>query len=424
MKKLILILSIITLSFCGGGEQNTSNMDDIHEHQSGEKAHEREKLAHSTQEHEQIEGLFHEDITIPLPKQKEWGIVVGPPISQNISSQVALPGSLTLNTNTTAHISSFVHGQISHLAADLGNKVNKGQALLTINSTDFGKAQADFLETRARLNLSQQEYERAKMLLQEKAIEEKEYLRRKAEYERLSAAYGALGSALHSYGITHEHIDALIAKVDSLEGKEYKCEIADPNLPIRSPLAGTVIFRDAILGEHIEPGKVLFTVSNLNTLWALLDAYERDLPYIAQQSRVHIVTPLYPGKKFPGTITHISDLIDEKLRTVKVRVEVQNAEGLLKPNMYIQGLVENRVEGQDLLAVPQEAIQNMGGQKIVFVMEKENTFSARPVDLGNKIGNHRIITEGLKPEDRLVLEGAFTIKTELTKGTFGHKHMH
>jgi cobalt-zinc-cadmium efflux system membrane fusion protein len=442
MKKLIILLSIVCLVICGCGKQNTSAPADTpdHENQAAEHAHEGEEpqkppIAHGDDSHVHAEdeqqevsgtneGEEHMHIEISMEKQKEWGIMAGSPTFQSISSQVTLPGSLSLNSNKTAHITSFVHGQISALSADLGQKVRQIQILVTINSPVFGKAQADFLQTRAALNLSQQEYERAKMLREEKAIEEREYLRRKAEYEKLSTEYGALGSALHSYGITHEQIDELIAKCDALEDQDYKCEIADPNLPIRSPISGTVIFRDAIIGAHIEPEKILFTVSDLSTLWAILDAYEKDIPYISKESRVHISSPLYPGKKFPGKITYISETIDEKLRTVKIRAEVPNSEGLLKPNMYIQGILENQAKNKDLLTVPEEAIQNMDGKKIVFVMESRDVFVPRDVQIGNKIGDRRIITEGLKPGDYLVLKGAFTIKAELTKGTLTHQHVH
>ena len=453
MKKLIILISIVVLVLYGCGKPNASAPRDAqdHEHQAGEQAtapesqagehthepeeetrtHEGEEQHARTHEHAEDEQATHihegEDlvhIDIPPEKQKEWGIMTGSPLLQNISSQITLPGSLSLNGNQTAHITSFVHGQISNISVDLGNKVRRGQTLVTINSPDFGKAQADFLQTRAALNLSRQEYDRAKMLREEKAIEEREYLRRKAEYEKLSTEYGALGSALHSYGITHEQIDALIAKCDSLEDAEYKCEIADPRLPILSPIAGTVIFRDAIIGAHIEPEKILFTVSNLGTLWAILDAYEKDIPYIFEDSHVSILSPLYPDRKFPGKITYIGETIDPKLRTVKIRVQVSNNEGRLKPNMYIQGLLENRTPGNEVLTVPEEAIQNMDGKKVVFVMESRSVFAVRKVQIGNKIGSRRAITDGLVPEDYVVLKGAFTIKSELVKGTFTHQHVH
>jgi cobalt-zinc-cadmium efflux system membrane fusion protein len=331
---------------------------------------------------------------------------------------------LAVNKNRTAHISSFVQGKIVSHPADLGDNVHKGQVLATINSPQFAKAQADFLQARARFLLSQKEYERAKRLLLEKAIEEKEYLRREAEHEKLITEYGALGSALHSYGITHEQIDELIQKCESIQDKEYKCEIADPHLPILSPISGTVIFRDVVVGEHVQPDEILYTVSDLNKLWALLDAYEKDLPLISKESTIIITSSIYPDERFTGKITYISDLIDERLRTIKIRVEVNNQKGLLKPNMYIQGVMENREAHQDILAVPDAAVQNLDGEKVVFVAQPGNVFAIRHVELGRKIGEKRIITRGLEKGEKIVIQGAFQLKAELSKETFGHAHVH
>ncbi len=405
MKKYIILLSILLLVFCGGQKNNAppTQEEDTHEHEEEE----------------------HQDVQVSLEKQKNWGIKVGSAVSNDIVSRISLPGVLAMNQNETAHISSFVAGKVIALAVDLGTKVRKGQPLCTINSPEFAQAQADFLETKARLNLSQKDFERAQNLFNEKALEEKEFLRRKAEYDKLITEYGVRGSTLHSYGLTHTDIDDLIAKCDALKADdEYMCEIADPNLPILSPLSGTVVFRDVILGEHVAPEKTVFTVSNLNTLWALLDAYEKDLPYINKNSTVAIESPLYPGRMFKGQITYISDLIDKKLRTVKIRVAINNSEGLLKPNMYIRGIIENISEVKNTLVIPEEAVQNLEGEKIVFVLEEEDIFTVRHVAIGLKIGSLRIITGGLTATDKLAIKGAFYLKTELTKATFGHAHVH
>ena len=185
-----------------------------------------------------------------------------------------------------------------------------------------------------------------------------------------------------------------------------------------------MIFRDVVTGEHVEPNKILYTVSDLSTLWAILDVYEKDLPHINKNSHVTITTSIYPGSKFPGKITYISDLVDENLRTVKIRVEVDNKQGFLKPNMYIQGEIENRVEQKNILAISEDAIQNMDGEKIVFVLEEGDIFAARHVSLGYKVGNNRIITQGLSEGDRIVVQGAFYLKAEISKATFGHAHVH
>lgn len=406
---IILLFFILVFTF------NCSRKELSHEFSDKEEALTQEQ---SAGEHE------HQTLKVSLEKQKEWGIIIGSPKKQTPSSRIEVPGTLQLNQNKTAHVSSFVHGQISDLSADLGDPVKKGQTLLVINSPDFAKTQADFLMTKAKMDFSQKEYERAEMLFKDKAIEEKEFLKRKAEYEKLSTEYGALGSKLHSYGITHEQIDRLIEKCKSLREKEYKCEIAEPFLPILAPLSGTVIFRDAVRGDHIEPGKILFTTSDLTSLWAELDAYEKDIPYIKKESPLVIRSSLYPQKSFPGTITYISSLIDPELRTIKIRAEVKNTENLLKPNMYITGLIESQDIKKQVLTVPEEAVQNLEGEKVVFVLNSNQEFEAKPIKMGDKMGDQIIISEGLKKKDRVVLKGAFTLKSELSKAAFGHQHGH
>jgi cobalt-zinc-cadmium efflux system membrane fusion protein len=418
MKKYILFLSILVLVFCGGGKNNAPAEQHVH---TGE-----EDPTHEVGKEEAAEPAGHEhpELNLPPEKQKEWGVSLGTVSKQDISSMLVLPGVLTVNQNRTAHISSYVHGKVVSHTADLGDRTRIGQPLVTINSPEFAQAQADFLRARANYFFGKKEFERARMLWAEKAIEEKEYIRREAEHEKLSTEYGALGSALHSYGITHEQIEELIKKCEEIEDKEYACEIADPNLPILSPVSGTVIFRDVVKGEHVEPDKILYTVSDLSTLWAILDVYEKDLPHIHKDSVVTITTSIYPGSQFPGKITYISDLIDEKLRTVKIRVEVDNKQGFLKPNMYIQGKIENRLEQKDLLVVPEEAIQNWEGEKVVFVCEKGDIFAVRHITLGYKVGDNRIITQGLSEGEQIVIHGAFYLKAEMSKATFGHAHVH
>ena len=187
---------------------------------------------------------------------------------------------------------------------------------------------------------------------------------------------------------------------------------------------GTVIFREALIGEHVERSKVLFSVSDLRTLWAMLDAYEDDLPKISKDSRVDIRTEVYPGRSFSGRITYISDMIDEKLRTAKIRVEVENPEGILKPNMYIQGVFQNVDKGRPMLVIPEGAVQNLDGEKIVFLRQGKDEFIHRHVRLGERTESGRVILEGLQEGDLVVVKGAFSLKSELSKAGRGHDHVH
>lgn len=425
---------LLLLSFCNGGPQNPAETEHVHdESQASDSSHQHEgESADHTHAGEgenpaapAEDAEKHQDLTVSAEKQKLWGIRVGQVHKERLTSLLELPGIMALNLNKTAHVSAFVYGQIYELAVDLGNRVGKGQSLLTLNSPEFAQVQADFLNARVKYNLSQSEFKRAQSLWEAKAIEEKEYLRRQAEHEKLATEYGVLGSRLHSLGLTHENIESLIAKCSLIEEQEFKCEVADPLLPILSPLAGTVIFRDAVRGAHIEPEKVLLTISDLNTLWAHLDVYEKDIPLVTLKSRVSIKSDMYPGRSFPARISYISNLIDEKLRTMKIRVEVNNPDNLLKPNMYVQGMLIREVnDGEEVMAVPEEAVQSLEGEKVVFVRKAAETFAVRHIRIGDRVGSRLIILSGLGEHEDVVLKGAFTLKSELSKGTFGHAHVH
>lgn len=401
---------ILALLSCGGGSDSLE---------------ETPRSADQERQDVSVEAHEHPELKVPSELQKSWGLRIGKVTREEIAARTTVPGVIALNDNRTAHVSSFVHGQIGSLAVDLGASVRKGQPLLVVNSPEFAQVQADFLETRARYNLGLADSRRAETLWQAKAIEEKEYLRRRAETEKLATAYGALGSRLHSFGLSHEDIEKLIEKCRLVETQEYKCELADPNLSILAPLSGTVIYRDAVVGTPIEPNKILFTISDLRRLWAILDVPEKDIPIVGEGSRVSIQSTLFPGREFAAKISYLGDLVDEKLRTLKVRVEVDNAAGLLKPNMYIQGVFEYQADRwSDVLAVPEEAVQTLDDEKIVFVRKEEDVFEARHVLVGDKVGNRIIILEGLTEGDVVVLEGAFALKSELSKASFGHEHAH
>lgn len=403
MRKYFLFVIILLFIFCGGEK-------------TAEKAQEEEPAEH---QHE------HEELRVPSEKQKQWGITLGKVSSIDISSKCELPGVISLNQNKTAHISSLVEGKVVSLLTDLGSHVRKGQTLLILNSPPFSQAQSELFQAATNLNLKRQEFERARVLYEQKAIEKKEFLRREAEYHDALIQCDGARSRLRSLGFTPSRINGLMKKCESLaDNADAADELNDPYLSITSPLSGKIIFRDAVIGEHILHEKILFTVSDLSSLWAILDAYEKDLPFIKKESLVGIRSSLYPDKKFEGRITYISDTIDEKLRTVKVRVEVDNRDYLLKPNMFIVGTIENKNKMEKRLIVPEEAVQNMNGKKVVFVPEEKEIFVPVEVKIGKNIEGKLVIAEGLELDQEIVTTGAFYLKAEMNKKSFGEAHVH
>ena len=220
------------------------------------------------------------------------------------TTTVTLPGVLRLNERQTAQITSLLEGQVVSLGAELGTAVRKGQVLATIHAPALAQAKTAFLQAAARAELTAREYDRARVLLQQEAIDQKEAARRKADFEQARTEYGVAESNLHSFGLDQAQVDALLRRArQPAEGNRHE-ELADPYLQLTSPIAGRVIERDVITGQHILPDRALFTVSDLSTLWAVLDAREPDLPFLAKDGRCasgRRCTPTGPGMAASST---------------------------------------------------------------------------------------------------------------------------
>ncbi len=347
--------------------------------------------------------------------QRKWGVVTGPVERLTVSGALRLPGMLALNQQRSAHISALLEGQVVSIAADLGDAVRKDQVLLVLNSAAFTQAQSAFLQAYSRRGVARRELERAKELLKDEAIQQKEYQRRQADYDAAATDYSLAESNLHALGWGHPQIDAMVERAS--KGGGDPSDLVDPFLRVRSPIDGRVIARDIIVGEHVHPDKLLFEVSDLSTLWAMLDAREQDLPILGNARGVSIESQVYPGRSFEGRVARIGDVVDEKLRTIKVRVEVPNGGLLLKPNMYIQGVVRSNGESHHALGVPEEAVQTIDGEPAVFVLTASKGFGVRPVQLGDVIGKSRTITRGLDGSETIVVAGAFNLKGEWLKSS-------
>lgn len=350
--------------------------------------------------------------------QRKWGIEVAQATRANASAAINIPGVLSLDPQHTAQITSLLDGKVLSVGAQVGDEVRKGQVMVTLHAPAFAQAKTAYLLAGAKLELARREFERADVLLKQEAIDQKEHLRRRTEFENASTEFAIAESNLHSYGLDQAAVEELLRQARRPNRNAAAMDdLAEPYLKLTSPMGGNVVERDVVNGQHIEPQKTLLMIADLSTLWALLDARETDLPHVVRGGEVRIATSIYPDRVWRGRVDHVGDIVDEKTRTVKVRVVVQNEGRALKPNMYIQGELPNAVSAQDVLTVPQEAIQTIGGESVVFVREGADKFVARPVELGGRIGARRAILRGLDAADTLAIAGAFNLKAELLKST-------
>ena len=407
MKYLPVCLAMLTLTACGSREPASS----------------KEAAGHGVGTGVRPQGLGSDPSAAPAgvqvsaALQQKWGITVGVPDRTTAQTAVTLPGVMRLNEQHTVQVTSLLEGQVVSLGAELGALVTTGQVLATIHAPALAQAKTAFLQAATRAEQATREYDRGRTLLQQEAIDPKELLRRKAEADNATTESGVAESHLHSFGLDQAAVDALLRHARAPgEGNRHD-ELADPYLVLTSPIAGRVIGRDALVGQHIDPERLLFTVSDLSTLWAVLDAREGDLPHLGPNRPVRIRTTVYPTRVWEGRILHVGDIVDETSRTVKVRVLTPNDGLLLKPNMFVQGEMSDAVSARVVLTVPADAVQSVNGEAVVFVRAALDRFVARPVEAGDRTGDRRVILRGLEGTEFIALTGAFNLKAELLKSS-------
>ncbi len=217
---------------------------------------------------------------------------------------------------------------------------------------------------------------------------------------------------LELMGITPNEIDILIEK-----------DHEDPYLPVRAPIDGTVVRKEVWAGQWVNRGDLLYEIADLSRLWLLLDLYEEELPWLRLGQTVTVATSSLPGEEFSGRVSFIDPVVDENSRTVKVRIELDNRRGRLKPGMYvtahvIASLAGDTDAGTSTLAVPREAVLETGERAMVYVEVVPGTYRGVRVDLGplaeDETGRtYYPILDGVDEGERVVTRGAFVIDSQM-----------
>ncbi len=328
---------------------------------------------------------------------------------KSLRNTLQVPGRVQFNENKLTHVGTRVPGRIVEVRANLGDKVNEGDSLALIDSTELGTAQSEYLKAKANLQAQEKSYARAKKLLEGKAISLGEYQRREAEYMTVRAEFKAAEDRLHLLGLSEAEVKQIGSR-----------HTINSQVAVRAPFSGTVVERHATLGEVIEPATKLFTIADLSTLWVIADVPEKDIPRVKIGLPVEIKVSPYPNDVFEGNLTYVGDQVDASTRTVKARAEIDNAPAKLKPEMFATIFITTEV-ASDVLAIPEEAVQTDGNKKIVFIDKGNGGFEKREVSLGRQIDSFYQVIDGVKTGEKIVTKGSFLLKSEAQKGELGEE---
>lgn len=284
---------------------------------------------------------------------------------------IQLSGKVQADERLASSQVAHVPGRIEKLFVTFtGEQVNKGQRLATLYSPELITAQRELLEALKLANVNPGLIEAAR-------------------------------NKLRFWRIGEEDIKAI----------EEKGEVRE-TFTVYADESGIVTNRRVAVGDYVKQGEPLFDMMNLRKVWVLFDAYEEDLSVISLGDRIEFTTPSVPGRTFRTHITFIDPVINPKTRVALLRTEVNNANGLLKPEMFVTGIYQKKASSKAQLTVPKSAVLWTGNRSVVYVKLPDTTipsFKFKEIELGEGLGNSYLVLEGLEPGEDVVTNGNFAI---------------
>jgi membrane fusion protein, heavy metal efflux system len=330
---------------------------------------------------------------------------------RQIEVPLDLTGEIRFDERRVAQISSQVEGIVRVLHASLGDRVEEGQPLVEVESTDVGEARVSAYEAQGRLKLAQATVDRLEKLRADGIASEREYLEARRELEAAQIAAEGARATLGYLGIGGGPADA------PTKG------ITRGRVTLRSPLNGTVLEMSAVAGELAEVGESLLTVGDNTTLWVWADLYERDMADVlraqaSKQLAATVSVEAFGDEEFSGIVDFVSPAMDESSRTAKLRIVVPNPDGRLLAGMFAEVKVFSPTP-ELALAVPRGAVMEDAGRSFVFVRHSPEYYVRRPVKVGRAFAGWVEITDGLTEGATVVDRGAFLLKSDVLRSKMG-----
>ena len=189
---------------------------------------------------------------------------------------------------------------------------------------------------------------------------------------------------------------------------------------LRSPVAGAVIERTAVVGQMLDPAVPAFRIGNLSTLWLNVHAFERDAVRIRRGVSARLSFSALPGQDFEGRVTMVGGQVERESRTVLIRIEVKNSGALLRPGMSATATLPVGETGASILTVPVAAVQRVRNEWCVFLPKDANHFEIRRIGRGRDLGGEVEVLSGLRAGENIVVDGAFLLKAQAEKGEGEH----
>jgi cobalt-zinc-cadmium efflux system membrane fusion protein len=337
-------------------------------------------------------------VEMTADEQSAAGITTASATRRGLSGQIKMPAEVVVNAYKSASVTTRISAQVITRNVQLGDVVEPGQSLVTLSSVDMAEAQGNFV-------IADREWQRVRGL-GKAAISERRYV--EAEIARRQAL-----SKILAYGMTQQQTDRLLAAgAAAMTTGEFE---------LLAPQQGTVLSDDFIVGELIEPGRVLFNISDETTLWVEASTVPSDLTEFEVGAPARIAHG--EGHWINGHVVQLHHQLDETTRRQGLRIEVDNSDDHLHPGQFVEAEISTG-EGPSVLAIPSEAITLIKGIPTVFLFEEGHEFHPQAIETGMSTGGWTEVRGGLNDGDEFAVTGIFHIKSLLLKSSLGEGHAH
>lgn len=396
--------------------------------QTGEEPHAGESGENHSGEGHEGEGvsrLVEGKLVLSADELEEAGISTEPVVKGSVAVTLRVTGEVQTAENRVAHVTPRIPGTLRDIYKNLGDAVTAGTVLATVQSVELGEAKAAYVASIAERTLAERNFDRWKQLFEKGLKTQNELWSAENDLTRARLRRDAAANKLRAMGVTPSEVEAL--------GKGEDVEITN-YYPLQSPIAGEILDRHATLGESVEVKDQVYLIADISEVWVLAAVYEKDLGLVRTGMVGRVKSPAFSGE-FKGQVTYVAQKVDEKTRTVTLRLTVGNGPGgaagerfALRPGMFVTvDLETSRKDGVPVL--PGSALQEVGGRTVVFVRSDPPqgaaaAFEKRPVSLGIRHGTIVEVVDGVRLGEEVVTQNGYLLKSEFERSQIGEGHAH
>ncbi len=339
-------------------------------------------------------GAAHAELfTVPQNQMGHVQIVTAE--QQSFPRVLRLPGSVAYNAFQTTPVITQVSGPVTRVLVYPGQTVRVGQPMLYVSSPDYAQLRSAYFKAQEAYRLAQTNLQRDQALYAHHAIAQMDLISAETTRNQARADLEASEQALQVLGVRNPA---------ALAGNS-----ANPMISVAAPIGGEVVDRTVQPGQVIQAGSTqVFTISNMRTVWVLVNVYQNDLSAVHLGDPVTVETDAF-SRTFHGRISYLAPELDPDTRTLKVRIVTNNPQGMLKKNMYVTAIVQSgKVEA---LTVPDTAVlRNDVNEPFVYVLHGENQFARQAVTIGHSENGRTQILSGLKEGEKVVGNGSLFLQ--------------